>query len=160
MKSKLSALSRPLIIGGLGICAIAGLGLWKSWSFISYEPVTASINTCEIVKDMNRTSGAASPAVFWTIKVEYEYVVNGQRYLGTEYSNVTPSSRASTDDESPLPSDELLEVCLAHSTGSKHTAMYDPKNPSHSVLVLKLWAGWWLWLFGLPMLAGGLLVRG
>ena len=126
---------------------------------LSFQPVQALVERCDVVKKMENKRGTQSPIMFWTIQTRFKYQVEGTVFEGTEFSNIPLTSRAEAESDQPPPSPELLKACLLFAEGTVHNAMYDTKNPATAYLSLQLWTRWWLWVAGPALLVLGIYLK-
>ncbi len=148
----LNDLAVILLIVGVPVCGAAGAVTWSESWMRSWSQSEAVVQTCQVVKTFVKSSGTGgTPTGKWIIDITYEFVVGGKAYQGNRYSNVPPSSRATTRDE-PGPSNKLQMICEQYIPGTTHPVHYNPAVPKYSMLVPVFGVSKWLWLVGLSLL--------
>ncbi|TVQ59318.1 MAG: DUF3592 domain-containing protein [Phycisphaerales bacterium] len=115
-----AAMPSVLIVIGVAIVAIAIVNHFTAERTSAWPSTEARVIHAEVLSDTARRGGAS-----YEPRVRYEYVVNGERHVGTRFSMATPTSR----------SRETIESMLGeYPEGSTVLAHYNPDDPSESVL--------------------------
>ena len=139
----LSGVSAPIFIVGILICVASGFVSWKNMKIRNWSRAEAKVIDCSTIKDQFRPSSSSWD---WTIKIRYEFTVDGKIYFGSTYSNVRANSRAESGNTGPGPSAELIDICHEYAPDTRTRIYFDPKNPDSNLVVTNYSAEMWLWI--------------
>jgi hypothetical protein len=102
--------------------------------FLKLPTVTGRILSIEIKKQpysFSRSSGSGGISLMWMILVEYEYTVEGKKYIGHRLSNREYMESVWINEQ---PSIKLTKYLERYPVGKAVDVRYYPKDPQWSLL--------------------------